>query len=75
MKNANGTYVKTTTEDKEKTYMYVEGEWKTQEWTLPTIKVTLPTQVRQRMTGPQKSQVMVLLLMDRTRQKMLVDMI
>lgn len=45
LRNANGTYVKTTTEDKEKTYMYVEGEWKTQEWTLPTIKITLPTQV------------------------------
>ena len=45
LRNANGTYVKTTTEDKEKTYMYVEGKWKTQEWTLPTIKVTLPTQV------------------------------
>jgi hypothetical protein len=25
--------------------MYVEGEWKTQEWTLPTINITLPTQV------------------------------
>ncbi len=45
LKNANGTYVKTTTEDKEKTYMYVEGKWKTQEWTLPTINITLPTQV------------------------------
>ena len=45
LKNANGTYVKTTTEDEGKTYMYVEGEWKTQEWTLPTINITLPTQV------------------------------
>ena len=45
LRNANGTYVKTTTDDFEKTYMYVEGEWKTQEWTLPTIKITLPTQV------------------------------
>lgn len=44
LRNADDSYVQTD-DAKTKTYMYIGGEWKTQEWTLPTINITLPTQV------------------------------
>ena len=44
LRNADGTFVQTTMDDKGKSYVYIDGVWQIPTWVLPTINITLPTQ-------------------------------
>ena len=46
LKNSNGTFVHTNSnESTGKSYVYIDGFWQIPNWVLPTINITLPTQV------------------------------
>lgn len=44
LKNSNGEYTETSTSDREKVYMYIDGTWQLPPWQLPTLLVTMPEQ-------------------------------
>lgn len=44
LKNSNGEYTETSTSDKGKVYMYIDGTWQLPPWQLPTLLVTMPEQ-------------------------------
>ena len=44
LKNSNSEYTETSTSDKGKVYMYIDGTWQLPPWQLPTLLVTMPEQ-------------------------------
>ena len=44
LKNSDGTYTATSSSDKGRVYMYIDGTWQLPPWLLPTLEVTMPEQ-------------------------------